>query len=197
MSEHMGVLAELFLAASDRKSLYLISPGGPWTTGRLDADGSVQFEVDRMLFGHGIDPGSDLFVPVPGMPPVQVAHSTSWRQAGPAVVVTYIAVAATPGEYVQDWWPAATPVTRKLLDVIGKPRPHGAARPPVRIRYADVLNHAFRHLEFLRQTDRPARDAMSPDLRGHLAELDPVLAGLYEGPLLDEDGHPTAPGWAA
>lgn len=168
MSDHMGVRIELWAAAADKTGIWLVNGGGEaWLSDRLDADSQVHAEVLDLAGQH---------VPAALLP---VIHSPSWRQEGPGVILTYIAVASAP-EHVQDFWPGALPVTPELLGATGRPWPHAAEAPPVN-RYVDVLLHAVRHLAFLDGTDAGVRKALTRDWKNHLAEWEPALSGLYLG----------------
>jgi len=111
--------------------------------------------------------------------PIGVIHSTSWRQDGPRVILTYVAVASVAaGMFVADYSPMARPITLDVLAEVGKPYPHRADQAPWP-RHLDVLMHAIRHLRFLRDTDSETSAALGPDWALHLAAFEPALSGLY------------------
>ena len=116
--------------AADEAGIWLLSGGDAWRYGPVWGDGDVHDEVERILFDHGIDPDSENFMTVPGMPGVAVIHSTSWRPDGSSVVLTYMAVIRAAG-YVVETWPDAAPLTAALPAAVCKAPPHGAAEVPV------------------------------------------------------------------
>jgi hypothetical protein len=168
MSDHMGVRVELWVVAADQAGIWLLNGDDAWRSDRISADEDVHAEVELLAYGHAPDLA------------LSVIHSTSWRQDGPGIVLTYVAIGQA-GEFVQDRWPHALPITTQLLELVGRPYPHDAAQAPVP-RHLDVLVHSVRHLRFLRDTDAPTRDAMSADWRQHLEAFEPALAGLYSEP---------------
>lgn len=169
MLEPMNVMVEVWPTAADEVGLWLISGDDAWRTGPVLADGDVHYEVETLLWEHGIGRWGN------------VLHSTSWRPDGPHVVLTYMAVIKHPGRYVRDTWPGAAPVTPELAEAVGKPPTHAADEPPVP-RYVDVLLHGLRHLAYLMEHDRTAADAMGDLWRQHLAPFRPALAGMYSEP---------------
>jgi hypothetical protein len=181
MDENMTVTVEVWPVGADEAGIWLVSGGDAWRHGPVKAASDVHFEVQRLLFGHGIDPDDvALFVRLPeGTPAADVLHSTSWRPQGPTIVLTYMAVVRTAG-YVLETWPDAAPVTSALPAAVGKAPPHGAADVPVP-RVVDVLLHGLRHLKFLAGPDGDAETAAALDgnwLR-HLAPLRPAVATMF------------------
>jgi hypothetical protein len=172
---------EAWPVAADSEAIWLAGRDA-WRDGPLKADTTVHFAVQQMLYWHGIDPDDlALFVQVPeGTPQAGVIHSTSWRDAGPSVVLTYMAVVRVKG-YVIETWPDAAPVMTALSSAIGKPRPHRAARAPECIRPPDVLLHGLRHLKFQIGPwgDANIAAAMDRNWRRHLHALKPALATMY------------------
>jgi hypothetical protein len=179
MFEKMGITVEVWPLAADEAGIWLLSGDDAWRHGPVWGDSDVHDEVERLLFDHGIDPGSENFLVTPEMPPVAVIHSTSWRPDGPAVVLTYMATVRVPG-YVLETWPQAAPVTSALPAAVGKAPPHGAAQVPVP-RVVDVLLHGLRHLKFLAGPDGDAETAAALDGNWlqHLAPLRPALAEMF------------------
>jgi len=105
--------------------------------------------------------------------PARLLHSTSWRFAGGAVVLTY---AALP-----DPRPAgAIPLELRPVPYAVDPLAPTGARFSAR----DVAVHACRHLAYLRQTDPVVAltAAAVPELWGLLGSLDPTVAGLLVQP---------------
>jgi hypothetical protein len=179
MCDHKTVGIEVWPCAADAEAIWLAGRDA-WRDGPLRADTTVHYEVQRVLFEHGIDPADALFVKLPEViPPAEVLHSTSWRDAGPAVVLTYMAVVRVEG-YVLGTWPDAAPVTAALTGSIGKPPPHRAAEVP-EVRVSDVLLHGLRHLKFQIGPwgDANIAAAMDRNWRRHLHALKPALAGMY------------------
>jgi hypothetical protein len=171
---------EAWPVAADAEAIWLAGRDA-WRDGPLRADTTVHYEVQRLLFEHDIDPDDlAVFVQLPETTPqAGVIHSTSWRDAGPAVVLTYMAVVRVKG-YVLETWPDAAPVTPALPAEIKKPPPHRAAGVP-EVRVSDVLLHGLRHLKF--QTgpwgDANIAAAMDRNWRRHLHALKPALATMY------------------
>jgi len=94
----------------------------------------------------------------------RVLHSTSWRHVDDQVVLTYLAVVATPealSEHLAD-----EPVMRADL------ARGGATAAPGLIALAQVVEHALRHLAWL-FADDPAVAAALPDWRPLLAPYVP------------------------
>ncbi len=164
--EHMGVVPEVWPVAADELGIWLLSGGEAWRGGRVPADSEPHWDVEAILHHHRIQQPALL-------------HSTSWRPDGPHVVLTYMAVIAVD-ELVRADWPASVPVAAELLPHVGNPLPHGPAEVPVP-RDVDVLHHGLRHLRFLLDTDSSARDALTGWWQQHLAQLAPVLTGMYDG----------------
>ena len=165
MSENMPVIPEVWPVAADALGIWLISGDDAWRTAAVPADSGPHFELDLELFGRGVRDR------------VSLMHSTSWRADGPHLVVTYMAVIRAD-DLVRGTWPAALPVTARLLDVVGKPPGHAPDQPPAP-RYIDVLMHGLRHLRFLLDHDPASSAALGETWRRHLAPLTPALAGMY------------------
>jgi hypothetical protein len=105
-----------------------------------------------------------------GFRPV-VLHSTSWRNASPEVVLTYIAVVKL-GRLPDSW--LAFPVQRAELA-----RGDTLAPPPV-IGVSQVLEHALRHLSWLVKED-PTISATLPDWAGLLQAYVPEPFRSFAG----------------
>jgi hypothetical protein len=120
--ENMTVTVEVWPLAADEAAIWLLSDGDAWRFGPVKAASDVHFEVEWLLFQHGIDPeDAGLFIPMPaGTPAADVIHSTSWRPDIGAIVLSYMAV-VNAGDYVREKWPAATPVTSALPGAVGNP----------------------------------------------------------------------------
>ena len=93
-------------------------------------------------------------------------------------MLTYVAIVEY-AELVRDEWPDAAPVKTEVLEVVGKPLPHGPTEVPTP-RYIDVLAHGLRHLRFLLDTDSESRSAIDNTWRSHLTTFEPALSGMYE-----------------
>lgn len=179
MSENKTVGIEVWACAADRPAIW-VAGRDAWRDGPVKADTTMHFTVQQMLFEHGIDPDDTLFVKLPEViPPAQVIHSTSWRDEGPMVMHTYMAVVRASG-FVLDMWPGAVPVTSALPAETGRPRPHRAAAPP-EVRVSDVLLHGLRHLKFLISPwgDAEVAAALDRNWRRHLHGMKPALATMY------------------
>lgn len=180
MCDLMTVGIEVWPVAADAEAIWLDGRDA-WRDGPLQAGTTVHYEAERLLFEHGIDPDDTLFVKLPGdTPRTDVLHSTSWRQGGPQVVLTYMAVVRVQG-FVLGTWPDAVPVTAALPAETGKPLPHRAAQMP-EVRVSDVLMHGLRHLKFQIGPwgDAEIAAAMDRNWRRHLHALKPALATMYD-----------------
>ena len=180
MGELMTVAVEVWPLAADKAGIWLVSGGGPWKFGPVEAASDVHYEAELLLFKHDIDPGDAVFIQLPAdTPRTDVLHSTSWRPDGPAIVLTYMAVVKAIG-YVLETWPDAAPVTAALPAAVGKAPPHAAAEVPVP-RVVDVLLHGVRHLKFLAGPDGDAETAAALDANFllHLAPLRPALVTMF------------------
>jgi hypothetical protein len=180
MPELMTVTVEVWPLAADEAGIWLLSNGDAWRFGPVEATSDVHYEVELLLFHHGIDPGDAVFISLPAdTPRTDVIHSTSWRPDGPTIVLTYMAVVKAEG-YVRERWPAAMSVTAALAAAVGKAPPHGAAEVPVP-RVVDVLLHGVRHLKFLTgpEGDAETTAALDVNWRRHLAPLRPALAEMF------------------
>jgi hypothetical protein len=124
--------------------------------------------ADSLLLG--LPPGSSSAAVVVGaaarygLSPI-VVHSTSWRQAGDRVVLTYLAIVAPPASPSPHL--ADEPVHRGDLG-------RGAATAaPASIGVAQVLEHALRHLAWLVRDDDAVRTALpgwAEDLADYIPE---------------------------
>jgi hypothetical protein len=181
MSDYKTIGLEVWACAADSEAIWLAGRDA-WRDGPLKADTTVHFAAQQMLFRHGIDPDDALlFVKLPEATPLaQVVHSTSWRDEGPSVTLTYMVVVRAQG-YVLDMWPDAAPVTVALTAKTGKPVPHRAAQPPKPIRGSDVLLHGLRHLKFQIGPwgDANIAAVMDRHWRHHLHQLKPAVAEMY------------------
>jgi len=180
MPEFMTVTVEVWPLAADEAGIWLLSNGDAWRFGPVEATSDVHYEVELLLFHHGIDPDDAVFIRLPEETPrAEVIHSTSWRPDGPTIVLTYMAVVKVAG-YVRERWPDAVSVTAALAEAVGNAPPHGAAQVPVP-RVVDVLLHGVRHLKFLTGPDGDAETAAALDVnwRRHLAPLKPALASMF------------------
>jgi hypothetical protein len=169
--------AEVWPVAADDEGLWLLAEDSILAPTAVQADGDVFADVGYVLDQIGY--------PATGLddsdrPGVLTVHSTSWRKAGPAVVLTFIAALEPPeGFYVPDVdLGAGHPIGLRLMDRVGRPATHAPGRAP-QVRDIDVLMHGLRHLAFLVQTDATERDALGPVWARHLSGLEPALAGLY------------------
>lgn len=166
MCEPMRVRVEVWPIAADDKGLWLLSGLSPWTTGNIPSDGSAHDELEYLLFSTG------------ALDKTILMHSTSWRQDGPAVLLTYVAVLGC-GDLAIDQWRNAVPISAAVVDTVGLPAAGPAVDPPV-VRHLDVLLHALRHVRQLLDTDAGAQAVLDERWRRHLAEWKPALAGMYQ-----------------
>lgn len=165
MLEPMTVQVEVWPVAADDAGLWLVSGDDAWRCGPVMADGDVHFEVEGLMWEHGVAAGT------------AVIHSTSWRAEGTSVVLTYMAAVRVEG-FARDRWPDAMPVTPALAAAVGRPPAHAPTEPPAP-RFVDVLLHGLRHLAFLRLYDVPASEALPEHWHEHLRRFEPALAGMY------------------
>jgi hypothetical protein len=171
---------EVFICAADSEAIWLKGDDAV-RYGPLPAEHTVHYEAQRLLVAAGVDPDDEaVFIKLPDAPQAGVVHSTSWRDVGPAVVLTYMAVVKVDG-FVLGAWPDAVPVTPVLLASTRKPQPHGAASPPRSVFVSHVLTHGLRHLAF--QTgkwgDANIAAALDRNWQRHLRALKPGMAGMY------------------
>ena len=178
MPELMTVTVEVWPLAADDAGIWLLSDDDAWRFGPIEATSDVHYEVELLLFQHGIDPGDAVFIRVPtDTPRTDALHSTSWRPHGPTIVLTYMAVVKAGG-YVRERWPAAVPLNAALPEAVGKAPPHGAAEVPVP-RLVDVPLHGLRHLRFLMDYDAETSAALDENWRRHLVPLEPALFTMF------------------
>jgi hypothetical protein len=180
MGELMTVTVEVWPVAADEAGIWLVSGRDAWRFGPVEAASDVHYEVELLLFQHGIDPGDVVFLKLgAGAPRTEALHMTSGRPQGPTYVLTYMAVVDVPG-YVLETWPDAAPITAALQAEVGKAPPHGAAEVPVP-RWVDVPLHGVRHLAFLAGPDGDAETAAALDANWlrHLAPLRPALFTMF------------------
>lgn len=191
----MQVRPEVWPLAADRQGIWLLSGGEQWKAVLpVDSDGSVHADVEGMLTENGVDTttatgiGGDAatrhelsnILSRNNVDKLSILHSTSWRQDGPFLVLTYFAVVEFKGDFVRGRWPQAQPVSPLLPAAVGRPLPHNPADPPT-VRDVDVLLHGLRHLAFLRMYDADAAAAIERNryLAEGLEGLKPSLAGMY------------------
>jgi hypothetical protein len=165
------VRVELWPLAADRAGIWLVSgTEGAWEPALpIDSDETIHDAVESLLWTHKRAANDTL--------DLLTIHSTSWRDDGPDMVVTYLA-ALRIQDNVLDEWPDAMPVTTEVINVVGKPYVHASTEAP-QPRQIDVLDHGLRHFAYLDQTNTTfSRDLTLPWHR-HLSKLQPVLAQLY------------------
>ena len=178
MGELMTVTVEVWPVAADEAGIWLVSGRDAWRFGPVEAASDVHYEIELLLFQHGIDPGDVVFLKLgAGAPRTEALHMTSGRPQGPTYVLTYMAVVDAPG-YVLETWPDAAPITAALQAEVGKAPPHGAAEVPVP-RWVDVPLHGLRHLAFLKDHDAEVGPALDANWRRHLAPLEPALFTMF------------------
>jgi hypothetical protein len=177
VNEPMATWAEVWPVAADAQGIWLLHDPeaefkGMRAAGQepVPADSTVHYCAESVVRRYGL-------------PRAIVLHSTSWRQDGPRLLATYMAV-IPPEDYVRATYPEAVPVPTRLLDVTGNPTPHRADEPPAP-RDLDVLYHGLRHLAYLvgPEGDVNIRGALEGTAwMAHLAELRPALATMYREP---------------
>ena len=92
-----------------------------------------------------------------------LVHSTSWRRARGAVVLSFVVVNAEH----QAPELAGIPITRMEL------ARSGATHAPVTIASGQVLEHGLRHLAWLAREDETAKATLSDDWKSVLADYVP------------------------
>ena len=107
-----------------------------------------------------------------GLEPI-VLHSTSWRQAGEEVILTYLAVVSPPATAPPFW--EIAPVTRAEL------ARGDATAPPRAIGVLQVQEHALRHLAWLLRDDQVIAAAL-PEWPPLLAEYVPEPFRAFGAP---------------
>jgi hypothetical protein len=102
-----------------------------------------------------------------------VVHSTSWREERQAILLTYLAVIGTPaGGNLRGF--ERRPVERREL-VRGT-----AMSPPRVIDVEDVVEHALRHLAWLRVEDAIVASALGAHWRESLHGYEPAPFCVFE-----------------
>jgi len=120
----------------------------------LPAAGHAHGHVEEELGDRGVE--------------AEIIHSTSWRQDGEKVVLTFLAVIRPPEEMPKGW--SVMPVARSEL------AHSGAKTPPPEIPSGAVLTHALQHLSWLYETDLTVRENLSTGWEGILASFRPMPA---------------------
>lgn len=166
---HLKVTTEVWALAADSLGIWLISDSDAWRSGPIDAESEPHIEVERLIRENDAERAGSTLAAI---------HSTSWRRDSDSIVLTYVAAFATL-DYARSIWPAAKPVTVPLTAAVGRPPVHPPTDAPTP-RYIDVLIHAIRHLRLLLDYDAGIRDSLDDAWRGHLAPLEPALAGMYD-----------------
>jgi len=144
------IRAEIFLVRLDGDHLELAGPDGarPWTVQLNDGEDPVEV-VERIVAGL--------------VGPPLVVHSTSWRRAGSAVILSFVV--------------AVRPEQTAAMEGARIPRAElarsDATRAPERIGHDQVLEHGLRHLAWLLQDDAAVAERLSPGWRAPLADYVP------------------------
>ena len=109
-----------------------------------------------------------------GMDP-DVLHSTSWRHANKEVVLTYIAVVPPDSDPPPSW---------QIVEVARSELARGdATAPPSSIDVMQVLEHALRHVAWLRQDD-PTIATLLEDWSDALSDYIPEPFRALGGPAM-------------
>lgn len=129
---------EVFVLALRAGSVVLTGPCGaaPWYIEK--GEGEHPVDVVRRIVAEAV-----------GEP--DLVHSTSWRQDGSGVVLTFFVVVDPALIGAMEW----APVSRREL------ARSGATAAPVTIGTDQVLEHAVRHLAWLAREDAVVRDRLS------------------------------------
>jgi hypothetical protein len=139
------VAADAYLASYDDLGFYAINTDAPapWPSDEihvsLDDPCAEQTAAELELLQHQVNLDDLVF-----------HHSTSWRSEPLLLVTHFLAIVRCPeSKMVREVWPWAKPISPRLADKVGPPRPHGALGPPEEVRDIDVWRHAFRHAAYL------------------------------------------------
>ena len=97
MGELMPMTVEVWPVAADEAGIWLLSGGDAWRYGPVEAASDVHYEVELLLFEHGIDPGDVVFLKLAPAPETDVLHMTSGGRTARRTCSTYMAVVDTPG----------------------------------------------------------------------------------------------------
>ena len=120
---------------------------------------------------------------------VPIRHFMSWRSEQFESVHHMFAIIDMADRDVLEEFPDATPIHPELGQWVGRPLRHGAAEPPRRVRYTDIVRHGIRTLwghcdpDFLTYDANIAADLPSVCLP-HLRGLRPAIADMF-GPVLE------------
>ncbi len=163
----MHVVAHVWPLAADDAGIWLLSGGGPWQSLPVPADSEPHEAAELELMTHQ------------ALAETVVLHSSGWLIEGNAVVTTYFAIVDCPGEPAKAHWPQAEPVSPGLARLMGPPPTHGATEAPAP-PFWHVLQHAVRHVAYLRDRDATVAAKLTPAWRRHLAEWQPEIARMYD-----------------
>jgi hypothetical protein len=162
----MTVEVEVWPVAADRAGLWLLSgEEGPWPSMPVPNHSEPHSSAELELIRHG------------ALDDLICLHSTSWRNGGGSVTLTYLAVLACDGP-VPSEWPDARPISPRVAEVVGGEPTHGPTEPPM-VRLWGVLLHGIRHLAFLLEHDATVAATLTGDWPRHLAAFEPAIAVMY------------------
>jgi hypothetical protein len=145
------VRAEVFVVAHDGQQALLTGPDGP-----------QPWHIETAGSEHPLDLVRDMAHS--NMDDVQLVHSTSWRWDRQSVVLTFLVV--IPPETLGSM--TSIPVPRADL---ARSTAHEA---PAEIAFAQVLEHALRHLAWLAKEDDVVRETLSDAWHDELAGYVPA-----------------------
>lgn len=149
------VFVEIFPVFLDKPGILALVPNNSKTWQiPLPAAGHAHGHVEKELGDRGVE--------------AEIIHSTSWRQDGEKVVLTFLAVIRPPEEMPKGC--RAMPVARSEL------AHSGAKTPPPEIPSGAVLTHALQHLSWLYETDSAVRETLSSDWSKILESFQPKPA---------------------
>jgi hypothetical protein len=177
MGNDMGVRTEIWPIVADQRGMWLASGVLPWLLrANIEAgdEDAIHADTELEIYRNGID-----------LSDVAALHSTSWRP-GPGgwyAIFTY-AVVIRQHDHVPARWRGAMPISRLLVDKVGRPLPQPATEPPIP-RRVDVLMHALRHLRWLVDTDDTVGPPIDLQLGRHLDGFRPALAHMYRHAVSD------------
>jgi len=173
----MTVMVEMWAIGADRAGLWLLGHDAWRSRLPVQGDSDAHFEALQLLQSHGLETGDP---DVPGDTGDMIdVHSTSWRQDGSGMWLTYYGATKCTGPVVEHW-PDAQPIDLSTARAVGPAPVHGPLDAPAP-RDVDVLLHALRHLKARLGYDSEAIAAFAghPHYAEHLAELEPALADMY------------------
>lgn len=169
----MSIYVEVFPIMADAAGVWLLDEDAWRSATPVPADSDAHAEVILLLAQHGLHEGDGHLMEI---------HSTSWRQDGPRMWLTWYAAVDCPGPVIEHW-PNAQPIDVNLAQHLGRAPEHGPLEQPAP-RDWDVLLHALRHIKYRMITDQMAARmyGQGAHWRRALDRLEPAMAEMYGMP---------------